>query len=256
MKAKPVLRHYGAKWTIAKWVVSHLPEHRIYVEPFCGSAAVLFTKPRSFIEVINDMDGEIVEMFRVLRKKPFELAALIWATPYSPSSCELELRRLERAASFIAKSAMVYVGDANTSTFSLDKSGASHKPKPAVWRDWAERVFPAAERLRGVQILNECALSVIERFRDNPDALIYLDPPYHKHENEFRFGVDYARMRDLCEGAKAKIMVSEYPSASHLWAGWRTEQTEYVGRGRTGQNGAQRASKKNTEILFMNWGRP
>lgn len=253
MKAKPVLRHYGAKWTVAEWVVSHLPPHRIYVEPFCGSAAVLFTKPRSFIEVINDLDGDIIEMFKTLREKPFELAALIWATPYSPTSCQVVGQGLERAASFIGKHAMVYVGDANTSTFSLDKSGVCHKPKPAVWRDWAERVFPAADRLRGVQVLNECALSVIERFRDNADAVIYLDPPYFKHENEFRFEVNYGLMRDLCKDAKAKILVSEYPTAKHFWEGWRSVSTEYTGRGRTGQNGKQRASKKNTEVLFMNW---
>src|SRR5574337_1865948 len=76
-------RQYGGKSQLAKWIVSHFPKHLIYCEPFCGSCSILFAKKPSFIEIINDLDHRIINMFKMIREKPQELSALIWATPYS-----------------------------------------------------------------------------------------------------------------------------------------------------------------------------
>ena len=86
MNATPKItyRQYGGKASIAKWVVSHFPEHRVYLEACCASAAVLLAKPRSFTEIINDLDGKIMHMWRTIKSRPKELAALLWATPYAP----------------------------------------------------------------------------------------------------------------------------------------------------------------------------
>ena len=66
MTATPKItyRQYGGKASIAKWIVSHFPEHRTYLEPLCGSAAVLLAKPRSFVEIINDLDEVVMGMWR------------------------------------------------------------------------------------------------------------------------------------------------------------------------------------------------
>src|SRR5689334_19469501 len=80
---KITYRQYGGKSSIVKWIVNNLPEHRTYLEPFCGSCAVLFSKPKSFIEIINDKDNRIINMFSLIRSEPEKLAALLWATPYS-----------------------------------------------------------------------------------------------------------------------------------------------------------------------------
>ncbi len=80
---KPILKYPGAKWRIAKWILAHMPQHEGYVEPFFGSGAVFFNKRPSRIETINDIDGEVVNFFRVCRARPNELADTIALTPYA-----------------------------------------------------------------------------------------------------------------------------------------------------------------------------
>jgi DNA adenine methylase len=249
------LNHHGAKWNMAPDIIATFPEHRIYVEPFCGSCAVLLRKPRSFVEIINDKDDIIVNIFRTLRDHPLELAAKLWATPYakrnwaSPPNDDIE-----RAAMEIAKTKQYYVGSQKTSTFSIDATAAAHRPKADVWGDWHERIIPAAARLKAVQILCEDGISVVNRFAADPDALIYIDPPYVGHEAEYRCAVDYPALVASCVGAKAKIVVSEFAEGETAWpSDWRRQTIVTTGRARTGKHGK---AKKNLEYLIFNWNEP
>lgn len=245
-------KQYGGKASLAKWVVSHFPEHRVYCEPFCGSCAVLFAKEPSFIEIVNDLDARIINMFEQIRANPKELAALLWATPYSKSNWRGEIQNdLEDARLLMAQGCQYYCGNGNTSTWAIDKCAAPHKPKSKVWADWFQRILPAAARLKDVQILNEDAIDTIKRVKDNFDALIYVDPPYVGHEKEYRFHVDYANMVDLLRGARAKVIVSEYLEAEHHYVGWRKVEKTTAGRARTGAHNTKARSK--TEVLFMNY---
>ena len=80
---KALIKYPGSKWSIAKWVISFFPQHHSYLEPFLGSGAVLFNKPRSHIETVNDLDGNVVNLFRWIREDPERLAREIYLTPYS-----------------------------------------------------------------------------------------------------------------------------------------------------------------------------
>ena len=80
---KPVLKYAGAKWRIADWIGGFLPPHEIYLEPFFGSGAVFFRKAPARLETINDIDENVVNLFRVLREQPEQLAALIELTPWA-----------------------------------------------------------------------------------------------------------------------------------------------------------------------------
>ncbi len=80
---QPVLKYPGAKWSIAKWILGFIPEHDVYLEPFFGSGAVFFNKRPARIETINDIDGNVVNLFRVIRTRAEELAALIEMTPWA-----------------------------------------------------------------------------------------------------------------------------------------------------------------------------
>ena len=245
-----IYKQYGGKASISKWIVSHFPEHKIYCEPFCGSCSVLFAKPRSFVEIVNDMDSRLINLFSKLRENPKELAALLWATPYSKENwrSHIELETLEDAALFMAESVQYYCGNGNTSTWAIDKTSAPHKPKPNVFADWFLRIAPAAARLKDVQILHEDACKTIERVYQMEDALIYLDPPYVGHEKEYRFRVDYQKMVDLLHQAKCKVIVSEYPEAESYFKGWTKIEKETPGRCSTGHTGKAKVKR---EILYL-----
>lgn len=78
-----IFRHPGSKWSIADWIISHFPEHHSYLEPFFGSGAVLFNKPRSNIETVNDLDGNVVNLFCWIKTDPEKLAHEIYYTSYA-----------------------------------------------------------------------------------------------------------------------------------------------------------------------------
>src|SRR3954471_8601570 len=81
---RPVLRYHVGKWILAPWIISHFPSHRVYTEAFGGAASVLMRKPRSYGEVYNDLDGEIVNLFHVLRgPRAGELIASLRLTPFA-----------------------------------------------------------------------------------------------------------------------------------------------------------------------------
>lgn len=78
-----ICKYPGSKWSIANWIISFFPEHHSYLEPFAGSMAVLFNKPRSNIETVNDLDGNVVNLFEWIKKDPERLAHEIYWTPYA-----------------------------------------------------------------------------------------------------------------------------------------------------------------------------
>jgi len=250
--AKITYRQYGGKASIAKWVVSHFPEHRVYMEPCCASAAVLLAKPRSFVEIINDLDEVVMGMWRAIQSQPEQLAALLWATPYTAANWrDQPVGDIDQAVLLMAQGAQFYCGNGNSSTWSLDKCAAPHKPKPEVWADWFRRVLPAANRMRGVELLHEDALVAIERVYHDPEALIYVDPPYYGHEDEFRYRIDYPVMVELLNSAKAKVVVSEYPDAAEFYRHWNRIDRVTASRAGTGRHNYR--GKKKTEVLFTNF---
>lgn len=104
-----ILKYPGAKWSLAEKIISRFPEHHSYLEPFFGSGAVLFNKPRSHIETANDLDGNVVNLFRCIQEDPERLARGVYFTPYSREafeecySEEAEEDPFRRALRFLAR---------------------------------------------------------------------------------------------------------------------------------------------------------
>ena len=213
----------------------------VYLEPFAGSLAVFFNKLPGTIEVVNDLDGDIVNFFRVLRERPDELQQAIALTPYSREEYDLAFEvcedPLERARRFMVIANMG-VG-AKRATKSGWQCYASKDPGGCVvkWSSVMNVIKPAAARLRGtttnlVHIENTDALDLIKRF-DSKDVLIYADPPYvrstrksgelYKHEMDDMQHLDLLQELDR---TKAKVVLSGYDCEwySQELQGWNKDQ--------------------------------
>jgi DNA adenine methylase len=184
---RPLLRYLGSKWRLAPWLIGQFPPHEIYVEPFGGAAAVLLRKERVRTEVYNDVDSELVNLFRVLRDESGAAARLLRAvalTPYARDEYVASFERaecpIERARRLVVR---LHMGHGTRGTRTDRAAGFRSDGTSGTTRvagEWAE--FPLAlraiiDRLRGVQIENKCALDLLD-YWSSPRALIYLDPPY------------------------------------------------------------------------------
>lgn len=187
--SRPALRYHGAKWNLAPWIIRHIPAHEVYCEPFGGSAAVLLRKPRSLIEAYNDLDGEAVNFFRVLRDSPGLLVEKIKMTPFAHAEWKLAFEpardTVEAARRFFVRSYMSIAGPTaqwgtgwrRQTTYSRGADGKNSMTPAAISFAKVEHLYQVADRLRGVFVEEMPAGDVIERY-DGPEALFYLDPPY------------------------------------------------------------------------------
>lgn len=182
---RPVLRYHGGKWRIAPWVIGFFTPHRIYVEPFGGAGSVLMRKPRCFGEVYNDLDEDVVNVFRVLRDadRARRLAELCFLTPWSRVEFELAYEPaadpIEQARRTIARCYMAYGSTSRRlgRTGFRAKAYRRNQTGAADWTAWPAQVEAFIERWRGVTVECRPALEVIQQ-QDSPETLFYVDPPY------------------------------------------------------------------------------
>lgn len=216
----PVLKYPGAKWSLAKWIVSHMPPHRVYLEPFFGSGAVFFTKRPSHIETINDIDGQVVNLFQLIRERPDELAWLIEMTPWARAeyyeSYELTGDPLEDARRFLVRCWQAYGAKLSARCgWRNDILGRKGTNMPSKWKRLPERILAVAERLKDAQIECQPALQLIERYR-YPDVLIYADPPYPlstKSKSLYRHEMideDHIKLLEALDRHPGPVLLSGY----------------------------------------------
>lgn len=251
-----LLNYPGAKWGMAKEIVSLMPPHRSYLEPFFGSGAVLFNKPPSAIETINDLDGNIVNFFKVLREQPDKLADYISMTPYAREvfNDAHENRGnndFERAYKFAIRSKMGHGFKTYQKTgFKIDVYARERSYCVSCWNRLPGDLLEAAERLKEVQIEHQPALDLIRKF-NHDNVLIYADPPYlletrggkqYRHEMTEQ---DHVDLLAALLKHKGPVILSGY--ASELYdrelRGW-----SWISRKAYNQNADQR-----TEVLWCNF---
>ncbi len=181
--ARPVLRWHGGKWLLAPWIIGHFPKHQVYVEPFGGAGSVLMRKERSYAEVWNDLDGDVVNLFRVLRSDDAErLVSLLRLTPFARAEFEEAYQfsddPVERARRLVIRSFMGFGsnGHARSTGFRANSNRSGTTPAHD-WTNIPENVASVIERLAGVVLENKDATAVMVQ-HDGPDALHYVDPPY------------------------------------------------------------------------------
>lgn len=234
MCKRPILRWHGGKWKLANWIIQHLPKHRVYVEPFGGAASVLLKKPRSYSEVYNDLDGEVVNLFRIARDRGEELRIALELTPFSRDDfVESYLETtdpLEQARRTVVRSFMGFGSNShNRPTGFRANSNRSGTTPAHDWRNYPGAFGSIIERLRGVVIENRDATAVMIA-HDGDDTVHYVDPPYvastrdkgddYRHEMTDNNHIDLAMTLHELRGS---VVLSGYRSALYdeMYSNWR-----------------------------------
>lgn len=244
-KRRPVVRYHGGKWRIAKWITSHFPVHRAYVEPFGGAASVLLQKEPATAECYNDLDSTIYDLFRVLRDPIMsnELQQLLVRTPFAREEFDAAYEPtddiVEAARRTIVRSFMGYGSDGTAGEY---KTGfrrtvtAASKFPSREWENYPTALSTTIARLRSVVIENIDAIELM-RGLDSPETLFYVDPPYHpetrskgnrrrgagfhvyKHEMTIE---DHASLLEFLTGVDGMVVLSGYPHETYDAAltGW------------------------------------
>lgn len=247
--SRPLLRWLGGKYRLAPWIVGHFPPHDIYVEPFGGAGSVLLHKPLAYNNIWNDLDGELVNLFQVLRSAAAaELLRQLSLTPYSRveywAAFEKTDDPVERARRTLVRSHMGHgTGGARMDRptgFRTDGTSASTNVV-GEWDDLPAGLEAIVRKLKRVSLEQRPAIELMERYSD-PKALIYLDPPYlpatrsvksrkpgeryHTYAVEMTVD-DHLELLAACRRSEAMIVLSGYPDPLYDEAlpGWICRRT-------------------------------
>ncbi|MFP7306409.1 DNA adenine methylase [Enterococcus faecalis] len=178
---KRILNYPGSKWRMSDLIINQMPKHKAYLEPFMGSLAVFLNKPKAILETINDLDGRLVNLFRVMRDDPEKLQYFIYHTLYSREefirSNEIAVDPVEDARRMAVR-LWFSVGGKTVTMPGFRKNISWNGPYTAYeWTDMYSRIGYAAARLKNAQIECKDGIQLIKEHND-PDTLIYCDSPY------------------------------------------------------------------------------
>jgi DNA adenine methylase len=258
---KPPFAYYGGKTVLAQRIVAQLPPHHHYVEPFGGSLAVLLAKPPSAMETVNDLDGDLMLFFRMLRDRPEKLIRACALTPhsrgehdasYNHEDCD-ELERARRTWVTLSQGRAGVLRRTGWRHY-IDPAGSSAS-MPDYLAAYVDRMGAVAERLAGVSLECRPALDVISRYGAEPDVLLYVDPPYlgstrgwgNNYRREMRGDDEHRELAEALHAARAAVVLSGYhsPLYTELFRDWYTTRLP-------GFTGQAKTYGARTEVLWSN----
>jgi DNA adenine methylase len=257
--------YYGGKYSHLDWLLPLLDIHDAtqYCEPFGGSAAVLLNRKPVHIETYNDLDGEVVNFFRVLREQREELVDQLTFTPFSryeylqALKVDEPMTNLERARRFYIRARQSMMAQAQSATagrwaYSVATEGGTAVPR---WINGVPKLIEVAKRLAEVQIENLPGLEVIARY-DSLTTLFYVDPPYvmstrpggTQYSNELS-DKDHEGLAEVLHRCKGFVAVSGYDSGLYrdLYADWHM----HTARARVSFASQNRSLRQ--EVLWTNY---
>lgn len=263
--AHPLIRYHGGKYRLAHWIIAQMPNHTCYTEVFGGAAGVLLQKPRAYAEVYNDLDGDIVNLFKVLRDADLrnKLIEQLVLTPYAReefmNAWSVATTEVEKARRTIIRAQMGF-GSAGATKgitgFRIDTK-RQYGTAQSLWVDYPEHLSFIGQRLSGVLIENRPAVQVLKD-HDAISTLHYVDPPYvhdtrysgaksgriYRHEMDDKDHLDLLNTLLELEGM---VMLSGYPSDLYddTLNGWKRIDTK-------ARISSGRGTDTRTECLWIN----
>lgn len=254
---KTPITYYGGKQTLVKHLLELIPKHHLYCEPFFGGGALFFAKPPSETEVINDLNGEVINFFKVMQTDFKELQREVQSTLHSRELYKKAMivyehpdlfSNVKRAWALWTLANQGFAGQLTSWGFGKD---SSKEVTVSNKRDAFSSEY--SDRLKRVQVECNDALKVIDRC-DSKDTFFYCDPPYFNSDMGHYKGYtreDYLRLLEKLSKIKGKFLLSSYPSPElsgfvkkYKWYSKSIEKYVAV---------TKRTDKKKTELMVSNY---
>ena len=240
---RPFYCRVGSKWRIRKYIIKNIPEHYTYVEPFAGSAAIMWSKKPSYIEVINDKDKSLIDDYKLLKT--------------------IKDRKLPNANYFKSIESMnnFYNNAPNTPINKLIKSlllrcnTYSNKAVGVLYKKGSpltklKKLDEYQARLKKIKIYNKSYETIIQKY-DSPETFFYLDPPYEKSKGLYKNHIiDYHKMRTLLDNVKGKwlLSINDSPFIRKIFKGYYYKIIKVKSVG-----GVAIGTKPRNELIFANY---
>jgi len=252
---KGVLPYFGGKSRLAGTIIAKIPDHECYVEPFAGGASVFFAKEPSKAEVINDLDRDLVNLYRVIKHHPEELYKQYKFSLVARSEFDREkavnpetLTDVQRAARYLFLQKCAFGGKIIGQPF------ATATTRPRFNLLTLESTLEQAW-LRLARVLIECKdfRDILPRY-DRPHTFFFLDPPYwrikeYRHNFTERDFIDLAALLGALQG-KFLMTLNDTPEVREIFAGFKLEEVTLK---YSCTRSAEARAKERTELLFSNY---
>lgn len=261
---RPIFKYHGGKFYLSSWIISHFPENyqeMTYLEPFCGGANVLLNKKKSKIEVINDLDLNIIQIYRALRDEPKEFIRRLNICKYceetfqKASNKEVFEDYLDQATNeFIAR--RMSRGGMKKSFAWSERLRGGQPGDVNAWQTSLKTLNDLSERIKEVYAYNDSAIKIMKDF-NSTDTLVYCDPPYvadtrvsksvytHEMSNE-----EHIELAEFLNNFKGKVLISGYASPLYkkIYKNWNVSKKKIANH-----SSQQKEKEKKEELLFTNF---
>lgn len=265
MSVGTVMAYYGSKTRAAQRIIELLPAHDAYVEPFCGSLAVLMAKPPAGrFETVNDIDHDLMTFWRILRERPQDLERVCALTPHSRAEYQAcwpireAVDDLERARRVWVKLAQGRGGQLRPTGWRYhEKPHGRSSSMPGTLAGYVGRFAAVADRLRNVSLECRDAFEIIEKYGADANTLLYVDPPYlgstrarTAYRHEMNQAAEHEVLADALRSCAAAVVLSGYhsPLYDRLYDGWEVAEFSAF----TGQSNLGRDAGERVEVLWSN----
>jgi len=266
-KLRPVVKIHGGKYYLASWIIENFPaeyQKYDYLEPFCGAASVLLNKdkPTSGIEVINDTNVGLIQIFRALRDEPTHFVKKLKKTRYSEHVFERELTTKRESEDYIDHAFNEFVlrrmsrGGLKKAFAWSERLRGGQPGDVNAWKTMLKELPDTADRISEVKILNEKAVKVIRAF-DSENTLCYCDPPYlhntrvstKAYEDEMTDD-DHIALADALNKFRGKVVISGYQSMLYkrLYADWKCVKKQVANH-----SSQQKTKSVKVECIWTNY---
>ncbi len=255
IQRKSPLAWVGGKSKLTSTIIPLIPDHKCYVEVFAGAAWVMFRKEPSKVEVINDINGDLITLYRVIQNHLEEFVRYFKWSLISREEFDRLQRVDESTLTDIQRAARFYYLVKNSFGAKIVSQcfgvATSSKPRLNLLR-LEEDLSEAHLRLSRVQIENLDYQNLIKRY-DSTDSFFYVDPPYWNCENDYGKGLfgkdDFTLLRDTLAGCKGKWLVSinNVPHIKELFKDFNIKEVK------TSYSINHKASQPVTELLISNY---